>query len=209
MSMDFLPIYSNGEKVYAGFWKRFCAGVADAFILMPLAFLFIWLEGFDRTIAIVITIPSSVLFWMYHVCFNARLGGTPGKLAVGIRITKPDGSRISWPEAWKRSSVDIVLGLLVLVVEIWALTQVDPELYASLRWVERAHLLQEQSPGWYSSFDVVMQVWVWSEVVVLLCNKRKRAIHDFIAGTVVVMKEFTEDDAAAHADGLQPGDFRG
>lgn len=190
--MDFLPIHSNGSSVYAGFWPRLCAGVADALILMPVAFLFMWLQGIDRSLAIAITIPSSILFAMYTVFFNARFGGTPGKLAVGIRITKPDGSRIGWPEAWKRSSVDIAFAFVVLVVEVWALTQVDPSTYASLPWMERMQLLQEHWPAWYDSVDTLLNVWIWSEVVVLLFNRRKRAIHDFIAGTVVVMKEFAE-----------------
>ena len=209
MSMDFLPIISNGEKVYAGFWKRFCAIIADAFIILPLAFFFVWLEGFDSTLAIVMTITRSILILMYHVFFNACFGGTPGKLAVGIRITKPDGTRISWPEAWKRSSVDIAFAFVFLVVETCALTQVDPFRYASLQWIERAQFVQEHRPAWYSSVHILGNVWIWSEVVVLLFNKRKRAIHDFIAGTVVVMKEFTEQDTAADPDGLQPGDFRG
>ena len=73
--MEFLPITSNEQKVYAGFWKRFCALVADAFILLPLIVLFIWLEGFGMTLAIVIRIPWSILFAMYHVFFNAIATG--------------------------------------------------------------------------------------------------------------------------------------
>lgn len=130
--MEFLPITKHGERVYAGFWKRFCAGFADALIIMPLAFLFNWLEEFDRTLAIIITIPSSILFAMYNVYFNARFGGTPGKLAVGIRITKPDGSRINWNDAWKRSSVDLFFSCVALIGGVWGLTQVDPEGYASV-----------------------------------------------------------------------------
>jgi uncharacterized RDD family membrane protein YckC len=162
---------------------------------MPLAFLFIWLEGFDRTLAIAITIPSSVLFAMYNVFFNARFGGTPGKLAVGIRITKPDGSRIGWSEAWKRSAVDLVFASIVLVVEVWGLTQVDPGRYASLGWMERTQLVMAQAPAWYGAISILQQVWHWSEVVVLQFNKRKRAIHDFIAGTVVIHKEFAAQES--------------
>ena len=40
----------------------------------------------------------------------------------------------------------------------------------------------------------MQQIWIWSEFVVLLFNRRKRAIHDFIAGTVVILKEFAEPD---------------
>jgi len=189
--MDFLPTTLNGERVYAGFWKRFCAGIADAFIIIPLAFLFVWLKGFDTTLAILITIPSSILFAMYNVYFNARFGGTPGKLAVSIRIVKPNGMRIGWPEAWKRSAVDLVFAFLVVVVQVWALLHVDPEQYSSVGWLKRAELLQ---PPWFNSVTTLSHVWIWSEVVVLLFNKRKRAIHDFIAGTVVIKKEFAKQD---------------
>ncbi len=190
--MEFLPITKYGERVYAGFWKRFWAELVDGFVFFPLAFLFVWLEGFDRTLAIFITIPSSILFAMYNVYFNARFGGTPGKLAVGIRITKPDGSRINWSEAWKRSSVDLVFAAIVLIVKVGGLIQIDPEAYVSWGWMERTQKVAARAPAWYGAIRVLWQVWIWSELVVLLFNKRKRAIHDFIAGTVVVQKQFAK-----------------
>jgi uncharacterized RDD family membrane protein YckC len=202
--MDFLPITSNGKKVYAGFWKRFSAGVVDCFILLPLSFLFVWLEGLDRNFALAIVIPVSSLFVVYNVLFNLRYGGTPGKLAVGIRITRPDGTPITWSEAWKRSSVDCGFALLWLVVQVWALAHVDPEEYSSLNWVDRAQLLRRAAPSWFSSFDSLQQVWMWSEVVILLFNKRKRAIHDFIAGTVVVHKQFAGSRVRENAANVTP-----
>lgn len=190
--MEFLPVKLNGEKVYAGFWKRFCAGFIDSLIIIPLAYFFLWLEGFDRTLAIMIMIPASILFAMYNVLFNARFGGTPGKLAVGIRVTKPDGSRIDWIEAWKRSAVDLGFAFVFLIIQIWALTQVDPDQYRSLAFHPRMQLLKSLYPAWYKPLNILHQIWIWSEVFVLLLNKRKRAIHDFIAGTVVIKKEFAE-----------------
>jgi len=195
--MDFLPITSDGKRVYAGFWKRFCAGWVDCFVLLPLGILFACLQGFDKNLAILITIPSTALFFMYHVYFNAHFGGTLGKLAVGIRITRPDGVKIGWTEAWKRSAVDIVFAFLTLCVRVWALTQVNAEEYSAARFFERMRLLGSHYPYWFSAITILRHVWIWSEVVVLLFNKRKRALHDFIAGTVVVHKEFAEQDARA------------
>ncbi len=128
---------------------------------------------------------------MYNVYFNAHFGGTLGKLAVGIRITKPDGTRIGWPEAWKRSAVDLALGFLMLCIEVWALTQVNGEQYSATTFAQRRQLLQSYYPSWFSIVTISQQIWIWSELLVLLFNKRKRAIHDFIAGTVVIHKEFT------------------
>jgi uncharacterized RDD family membrane protein YckC len=136
---------------------------------------------------------------MYNVYFNARFGGTPGKLAVGIRITRPNGTPIGWTEAWKRSSVDLVFALLTLIFGVWALAHVDPVNYSSLGWVDRTKLLQSHTPSWASSVDTLEHVWMWSEIVILLFNKRKRAIHDFIANTVVVHKYFAEPESAPYS----------
>jgi len=111
--MDFLPIWSSGERVYAGFWKRFWAAIIDLIIMVPIVYLYLFvrLKG-HKNFTILITLLSSIVFGMYNVFFNARFGGSPGKLAMGIRVTKPDGSRIGWLEAWKRSSVDLLYNVL-------------------------------------------------------------------------------------------------
>jgi len=189
--MEFLPIVYDGKKVYAGFWKRFCSLWADFFILLPLIILLNWIEGLDKNLAILIAIPYSALFFLYHIYFNVRFGGTPGKLAVGIRITRPDGTKIGWTEALKRSSVDMAFAAVSIPIHIWALTQVDGGQYASSAFIERTRLLQQYYPAWFHFiYSYLQQIWIWSEVVILLFNKRKRAIHDFIAGTVVIHKEF-------------------
>lgn len=190
--MNFLPTIKNGESVYAGFWKRFCAAFVDAFIILPLALLFNWLEGFDRGFAIIITIASSTLFAIYNPYFNVRFGGTPGKLVAGIRITKPDGSKIGWSQAWKRSSVELVIASINLIVGVCVLTQLDSASFVSLGWIERGEKVKAHAPSWYTSINIFEQVWIWSEIVVVLFNNRKRAIHDFIAGTVVIHKQFAE-----------------
>ncbi len=197
--MDFLPIWSSGERVYAGFWKRFWAAIIDLIIMVPVVYLYLFvrLKGSDKNLTIIITILSSLVFAMYNVFFNARFGGSPGKLAVGIRVTKPDGSRIGWLEAWKRSSVDVLYTSLIFYVNLLALLQVEAHQYSGLGFSDRSRLLQTYYPPWFSVADVLEQVWFWSELVVLLFNNRKRAIHDFIAGTVVIQKKFAEQAAPA------------
>ena len=191
--MEFLPIRYSGERVYAGFWRRFCAIWVDFFIVMPLGFFLIWLQGFDKTLAILIEIPATALFSAYHVYFNARYGGTLGKLAVGIRVTRPDGSKIGWTEAIARSAVDMVFALVAICVAMWALIQVSGEDYANASgFLERVVLLESYEPSWVSQIEIVTQVWMWSELIVLLLNKGKRALHDFIAGTIVIRKEFAD-----------------
>jgi len=42
------------------------------------------------------------------------------------------------------------------------------------------------SPEFFIIYSVAINIWIWSELLVLLTNRRKRAIHDFMAGTVIV-----------------------
>lgn len=188
--MDFLPLEIDGKRVYVGFWKRFCSIWADCFVLIPFAFLFLWLEGLNRTLAFILVVPSTVLLNFYSIYFNARFGGTLGKLALGIRITKPNGEKIGWKEAWLRSSVDLIFAFVILGLTLWALVLVDPREYTSARLMQRQQLLAACFPWWFPAVSIGQQVWLWSEVVVLLLNRRRRALHDFIAGTVVIQKKF-------------------
>ncbi|MBC2601666.1 RDD family protein [Puniceicoccus vermicola] len=191
MNQKFLPLKIEGKHVYVGFWMRLAAGLADALILISFGFLFAWLESIDRNLAIAVTIPSATLFAFYNIFFNARFGGTPGKLFFDIRITRPDGTPIGWRHAWWRSSVDLFFAVLFLCVKIWALSQIDPETYTELDWLNRSQELSSFYPAWYGLLGILSAVWVWGEFIVLLLNKRKRAIHDFIAGTIVIKKEFS------------------
>jgi uncharacterized RDD family membrane protein YckC len=190
--MEFLPIGVRGHRVYAGFWKRLCAVLIDGLILFPVFVLVHWLGGFDKYLAILITIPSYGLFAMYNVYFNAKFGGTIGKLGIGICITKPDGGKIGWIEAWKRSSVDLLFSIIVLCAQIWVLLQVNADAYIKASFIERLQILQPHYPSWFPVVSTLKNVWILSEVIVLLLNRRKRAIHDFIAGTVVIHKEFAK-----------------
>jgi len=54
-------------------------------------------------------------------------------------------------------------------------------------------------PAWYSLVSTLSQVWWWSEFIVLLFNKRKRAIHDFMAGTVVIKKQYEKKEITSNS----------
>jgi uncharacterized RDD family membrane protein YckC len=63
------------------------------------------------------------------------------------------------------------------------------DVYFSLGYVARSQRLVETAPSWYAAVNVLMQIWIWGEFVTMLFNKKRRAVHDFIAGTVVVRSQ--------------------
>ena len=48
------------------------------------------------------------------------------------------------------------------------------------------------SPILFSVYTWLTNIWIYSEFIVLLTNKRKRAIHDYIAGTVIIKSKYEE-----------------
>ncbi len=194
--MEFLPIRIEGKRVYAGVWRRFYAGLVNVMLILPISYLFNSFVTFNIIMAITITITYKILFSLFHVYLDARFGGNLGKLAVGIRITKPDGSRIGWIEAWKRCSVNLVFSFFLIIAQVWALLLVDYSDYASQGFSDRSILLEGYYPAWYIIWQILGYIWIWSEAFVCISNRRRRAIHDYIAGTVVVYKRFQRQSVA-------------
>jgi uncharacterized RDD family membrane protein YckC len=172
-------------KQYAGFWSRLGANLVDFLVFAPLIALFIWISGISRTVAVAIHVPWALLNASYNVYFHGRWGQNIGKMVAGIRVVSVTGGPISWKQAFLRFSVDAVLGVGLAVSSVLGLLRIAPSDYATLSWTERARRVADLSPS-YDFLSYATNIWIWSEVIVLLFNQRKRALHDFIAGTVVI-----------------------
>lgn len=104
-----------------------------------------------------------------------------------IEVTLTDGAKIGFKEALLRHSVDLAFGLIAGIGMLIAVLHTEPTLYnAEMAWIERNKIIMENSPKFATIAEMLSTAWVFSELIVLLFNKRKRAVHDYIAGTVVV-----------------------
>jgi uncharacterized RDD family membrane protein YckC len=190
--MEFLPLKVDGIKTYAGFWKRFLSGLIDALIFIPTIFIFNYLIKISIPVAMFITVIQLSLYSIYSIYFNYYYGATIGKMVVGIKITSPDGSTISFKQVLLRSFVDISFAITFIVVQVIAISKANSDIFLNAGWLERGQYIQFILPKWYSNVSLVQQIWIWSEAFVVLFNKRKRAIHDFIANTVVIRAELSK-----------------
>jgi uncharacterized RDD family membrane protein YckC len=169
---------------YAGFWLRFVANVVDAFVAVPLMMLH-WPGFLSREAALVAAIPLLVAGALYSVVMHARWGQTLGKMAAGIKVVTVAGDAIAWREALLRDSVAIGFGIISTAATMVALLHI-PESSFSHDAGQQSLLLQAAQPAWGRAAGIAGGVWFWSELLVLLFNRQRRALHDFIAGTVVI-----------------------
>ena len=102
-------------EAYAGFWIRFVAWLIDGIILIiP-----------NIIIGLVVESPASILLQftigiVYTIGFWTAEGATPGKMAIGLRITTVEGEPIDFGKAVLRyigyfvSGITLGIGYLMI-----------------------------------------------------------------------------------------------
>jgi uncharacterized RDD family membrane protein YckC len=197
-----LPVLYRGERVYAGFWRRFGAFWVDALILTPLVLLILYINNAGRLNILYTLIPNYIFFIFYHIYCVKRWGGTPGKLILKIKIININGNPVGWKEAILRHLVDLLLGLPATLAMIIVMFGMTDDQFILMTFHERQKWIFEHMPFWYKPSRWINQIWIFSEFIVLLCNDRKRALHDFIAKTAVIKKKF--ENLAEQTGGVGP-----
>jgi uncharacterized RDD family membrane protein YckC len=99
---------------YAGFWIRFAAYIIDAIILFVVGIvLAIAVGGTPVVLQFAVGLVYTIGFWIAQ-------GATPGKMAVGIKITTVDGDDIDFGRALLRyvgyiaSAIILLIGYLMI-----------------------------------------------------------------------------------------------
>ena len=171
--------YGNdvAEK-YHTFWRRVWAAILDALLFfIPALVAAILLPMFGvapEQVAENIQIVMNSTWVVYSVVFHALLGQTIGKIIAGVKVvTAEDETDISWLHAILRDIAPIVA-----FVALWThfvAINIIPGNAALAQLVSMLLMLVALSP-----------IWNAAEIVTMLLNRKRRAIHDFIAGTVVI-----------------------
>lgn len=186
------PLKIDGlhESLYAGFWIRLGSLLLDLLIISPVIFISLYINGLSKNAYFYTVIPILAFHFLYQIYLVRKNGGTPGKLIAGITILKTDGTAVTWREAILRHIVTFSMTIFVSIITIIALTQSDTEYYESLNWMNKQQYLMTLLPVYFSLYTWTSNIWTYSEFFVLLFNKRKRALHDFIAETVIVRTKY-------------------
>lgn len=184
-------VHTN-ERMYAGFWRRLSSLLIDFLLMIPYLWLDAYLSGANELVFYLSIVPGFLFHFWFYIYLVKVFGGTPGKLIVGIKILKLNGSDVTWREAILRESVSISFGIFALMISLYALPMVDWDYYDKMGWMEKNKYLFGLTPKWDTIYTWSSNLWIYSEFFVLLLNKKKRAIHDYIAGTVIIKSKYID-----------------
>ncbi len=164
------------ELKYKTFWPRFWAGVIDGFVLLPLSFLDSWVFAniTAKGVLVIWFVYFSLRLPIYSVLMHGELGQTVGKMVTRVKVFDLSESKLSMFQALLRDSVAIVFTAILIAFYLpTVLKGVNP------------YEAQELSL-WAWILGCTGFMWFLAELVTMLTNKKRRAIHDFIARSVVI-----------------------
>jgi uncharacterized RDD family membrane protein YckC len=161
---------------YKTFWRRLAASIIDVLVLSPI-FLIEWLifgtpdTGQEEVMLFAI---NFLVFGFYSVNLTGLHGGTIGKKAMGLQVLDGDDeqSYIGFARALKRDSPLFISEVLAIIYMLVTLEN-NPAGF------------DEQDPI-IRSIDSLFGIWGIAELITMLGNERRRAIHDILANSVVI-----------------------
>lgn len=159
---------------YQTFTKRLLAGFIDGLVFLPLIFVTeIVAQTANASLIIAWTGINSLLQFLYIIIGHGKYGQTLGKKAMGLKVYALDeSSLIGYKGAFLRESIWV---LIELVSFVFFATTYQRSLVQNLNYTYVYDYLS------YASF-----AWLVLEMVTMLFNDKRRALHDYLGGSVVV-----------------------
>lgn len=158
--------------------KRIWAAIVDYIVFMPLLFV-------DRYFLFSRPNVSTLVIWKIFITFlpvfysifaHYRYGRTIGKWVARVKVLDVSETRnLGLKQSFLRDGVYLSLLLIgLLYYGFWAFRTAEP-----------GYLLNDY--GYFAGSPY--GVWLLLEIITMLVNSKRRAVHDFIANSVVVRAE--------------------
>lgn len=162
-------------KKYRTGLKRLGAALLDGIVFIPLLFIGQWIYKTTNNTSILFTWTTFLVFApiIYSILLHYKYGQTYGKWVAGVKVLDAGETRtLTFRQSLYRDSFYLLVATIGLIYYGVLLTQTT----------EQQIVLNE-----YSSFsDNPIFWWTLIELITMLTNSKRRALHDFIAKSVVV-----------------------
>ncbi|CAN5856667.1 hypothetical protein BH11VER1_BH11VER1_24650 [soil metagenome] len=174
-------LLSLGYK-YDTFGPRFWTGSIDGCVLWPASFILSMLATIKLppVMFMALVIAESLVWLAYTVVMHSKYGQTYGKMVCKIRVVDyKTEEAISFKQALLRESIPVMITLGIVGYEGYLILSGEMTQDALIRgeYISRAP---------FQVLILLPLLWFVAEALTMLTNEKRRALHDYIAGTVVV-----------------------
>lgn len=160
-----------------GFWIRVLAYFIDMLVLL----VFIVGSLFMRSVPGYLLVLAPMI--LYKPVLEGLLGGTAGKLALGLRVVNREGGLLGLAGGLVRSGIFILPAIPNALLQVKMIQQgISPLDTAAVQAFQQANSLL-----YMASYALTALAGV--SCLVVAFNKRKRGWHDLIADSQVIYKD--------------------
>jgi len=188
---------------YLTFGPRFWTSSVDSCVLWPVGFIATVLLSLNipRILTAVLVITQTLAWLVYTVVLHARYGQTVGKMVTKVQVVdfRTEGS-ISWRQALLREGIPVALSTGFLIWEVLCIIGGE----RNPNDISANEALSDSGVFWFLA--ALPGFWFIAEVLTMLTNEKRRALHDFIAGTVVVRTNIEDCQRGHYTYNVNPGD---
>ena len=182
------PDSSTKTIRYAGVWRRLAAALIDGIILALVGYVLMLGLGYSVAGDVTLLLLILGLNLAYGIFMVEKFGATAGKMMLDLQIRKVDMQPVGFKDAVLRYSVNIALGAVNTCLTIGVAISIPGSGGAS--WTERVTEFAKTPAGTaLTYFTFLPLVWGLVLLVAMIMSDRKRTIHDYIAGTLVIIKK--------------------
>ena len=189
------------SQIYHTFWPRFLASFPDSAVIglintvvgILLALPVTQFVNVDEqpvllgTVAVLAICIQIIIPFLYTIMMHARSGQTVGKMLTGVRVVDAiTGDPITTKQAWLRDGLPLVL---------WGLAMVYFTVNLALESSDLQALKTGNMLDGLMVFLSLSMIWWILEILTMFSNPKRRALHDYIAGTVVIRMHIRDDSS--------------
>jgi len=164
------------ENKYHTFLPRFLGGLFDsAFLNMVLIYVVQKAFGLNQDLSLAFIVVVMSIYPGYSIIMHGLWGQTLGKMITKVKVIRADEQGpIGFRQAMLRDCVPLLNSFIwIVMMARVSFFNADP-----------ASALATGPLGRWVVF--LLAIWALLEFVTMLFSKKRRALHDLIAGTVVI-----------------------
>ena len=158
------------QDKYSTFWERITANAIDDTLLKITGFASVLFVTNTSTFNQITLIVASIFPYFYSIILHGYFGQTIGKMLMGIKVfNKDEVTPVTVKQAFIRDCIPLLLAMILLILSLFGFINAETESNAATIFL-----------------SIILVSWTLLEIITLLFDKRRRALHDYIAGTVVL-----------------------
>ncbi len=165
---------------YLTFWPRFWAPTFDEIVLwVPTSIIpysICQILGLEGNAINLLYSYVYFIYYVYSIYLHGAYGATIGKMITKVKVVDAiTEGPITFKQAIIRDSIPLILSVILIIYVPLSVDNINEADIESLYFM-----------------PLILGLWFVAEVITMLTNKKRRALHDYIAGTVVIRSNIEE-----------------